>query len=419
MHLPYTRLLLVVCVLVAWQCCCLVPGAYAEDVIFTIDPNQSTTTWSGTDNDYGAFGPVTPGSLSAPVSGHFLVRFDPLNGTPSTIQFVGGDGYFELASPYTVAPGVGGSETPAPANVAMTTAGGEATLVYRNLVWDFESSPVAGTGGVFPATETPFAVLSGEMDGKDPGGSGGQDLTYNGYVTSPTSGSWTLSETSPGSGDWTLATSGDYTYSYNGFVTNGVLTAALNSVATAHFGAANVASVSSTDTEAEALGGSGSTGGVSVNFAGPTTGGTFSVQQVPDNTGLSQAAVAAAAANPIFALSTSELSVAPQIWNVQYDGSLDGGTATLVFNYDPTLLPTGTDPTTLGIWHFSKITDEWVFGGIVDPLVHTITFETDSFSPFQLGINVPEPGTWALAMLGLGCLALPSVRRRVRRQRAG
>ncbi len=395
MHLPTTRCLSLACgALVAWHLWGGVPRACAEDVIFTIDSNQSTTTWSGSDDDYGPFQELTPGSLSAPVSGHFLVRFDPLNGTPETIQFIGGDGYFQLGSPYVVAPGVGGSETPAPANVAMTTAGGEATLVYRDLVWDFQSDPVSGTGGVFPAASTPFTVLTGELDGKDPGDSGGQNLAYEGYFTNPTGGTWTLSESSPGSGDWTLETSGYYAYTYNGFVTHGDQTATLSSVATAHFGAANIANVGSSDTHAEALGGSGSTGGVSVDFSGATSGGELSVQQVPDDTGLSQAAIAAAAANPIFALSTSELSVAPQIWNVQYDGSLNGGTATLVFNYDPSLLPEGVDPSTLGIWHFSKITDQWVFGGTVDPIAHTITFQTDSFSPFQLGVNVPEPGTW-------------------------
>ena len=47
------------------------------NVIFTIDPSQSTESWSGTDNTYGAFTAQQPGSLSTSTSGNFVLSFDP------------------------------------------------------------------------------------------------------------------------------------------------------------------------------------------------------------------------------------------------------------------------------------------------------------------------------------------------------
>src|SRR5580698_5043627 len=72
------------------------------DVIFTIDPTQSTATWSGTDNTYGAFSAQTPGSLSTSVSGNYVVAFDPSTDNPTSIQFVGNNAnnnnaYYQLA----------------------------------------------------------------------------------------------------------------------------------------------------------------------------------------------------------------------------------------------------------------------------------------------------------------------------------
>ncbi|MBI3839243.1 MAG: hypothetical protein HY288_15095 [Planctomycetia bacterium] len=67
------------------------------------------------------------------------------------------------------------------------------------------------------------------------------------------------------------------------------------------------------------------------------------------------------------------------IWTVDYTGRLHGATASLVFPYDPALLPAGADPLTLGIWHYNHTIDQWQFGGVVDPVANTITFETSSF----------------------------------------
>ena len=152
---------------------------------------------------------------------------------------------------------------------------------------------------------------------------------------------------------------------------------------------------------------------MSINFGSPTNGGTFTAQQIPNATGLSQQAIAAAQNNPIFAASTGDLSVNPQIWSVDYTGLQTGQSATLVFHYDPSLLPAGTDQSTLGIWHFDKIANAWVFGGTVDTTDHTISFTTSSFSPFELGVKAtPEPATIVLFGLGLAALAAARLRRR-------
>jgi hypothetical protein len=390
-------------------------SAIAENIIFTIDPNQSSITLTGSETTYGPFEEQSTGSGTAPVDGHFLVSFDPLSATPSTLQFIGGHGYYKVATPYTASPGIGGFGSPAPANVALKTAGNEAFVAVRDWAWDFSSSPISRVGGAFPATATSFTLLGGGMD---------YNYTvippYDSYPTagstsfvpfsdSLTGGSWTLSESSLGSGDWTLAFNGHYDFGENR--PRGTFTASATSVSTAHFGTANIAAVTATDTHAQALGGATATGGVTADFSQPTSGGTLSVQQLPSNTGLTQTALAAAGTNPIFGVSSADLSVTPQIWNVDYSGTLDGALATLVFHYDPSLLPAGTDQTKLGIWHFSTVTNTWNFGGTVDTLNDTITYVTDSFSPFALG--VPEPSTFALGILG--ALALAAFGRRRRR----
>ena len=290
-------------------------------------------------------------------------------------------------------------------------------FAIRDLVWDFSSPVINGTSGVFPGTTTSFGVASGGIAYAYPPASP-QFATYVGSTGSLTAGTWTLTQSQPGSGNWTLSMNGSYTYSYNSGVTTGSLTATGNIIASAQFGAANLTTVPtpiSGPVEAQVLGGAGTVGGVTIDFGQNTTGGSLSVQQVPGMTALTPAAIAAGQSNPIFALSTSDTSIgAPQIWSVDFGGSLNGGTATLVFHYDPADLPAGTDQTKLGIWHFDKNTDQWEFGGTVNTTDHTISFATTSFSPFDLGVRpVPEPSTFVL--LGLGLLAL--VRCRTQRRR--
>jgi hypothetical protein len=343
--------------------------AQATEIIFTIDPSQSTQVFAGEYPGYGSFVPQTPGSLSAPVSGHFLVSFDPSTSTPATLQFIGGHGYWQPAMSHLGLPGPGGSGTPALANFAGDLPGGVLPWSIRDLVYDFSSPVLSGSGGVFPATTTSFTVTSGGMEA----GAGFGFIDYVGSSNQMDSG-----------------------------------------VSTAQFTpAANTVTVAPTETHAEALGGSTSVGGVSADFSGETSGGNLSVQQVPNNTALSQAAVEAAETNNTFAVSTSTLEANPQIWNVDFDGDLQGATATLVFAYDPALLPVGVNETDLGIWHFNSILDDWEFGGTVDTLANTVTFVTDSFSPFMLGVAVPEPATISLLLAGVvAIIGLRTMRRR-------
>jgi hypothetical protein len=379
----------------------------AEQIIFTVDNTQSTFDFTATLASFGG-GPFieqSPGSSSAPISGHFLVDFDSSTPTPSSLSFIDGHGYVRAESPHLALPGIGGSGTPALANLALkSTPPFDGILVaIRNLAWDFDSpSPISRTAGVYAGNQTRFTFLSGDLVSNAVGPA---DLTGNQEQFDD--GNWTLSESN---GQWSLSASVFWTDPDD----DAQSTVTMNVVSTAAFGAANIAQVATGATQTEALGGSSMTGGVSAEFSAPTSGGTFTVQQIPNATGLSQLAVEAAEANPIFALSTASLSADPQIWNVNYTGTLNG-TATLVFNYDPSLLPVGFDPLTLGIWHFSSLTNQWDFGGTVDPFAHTITYVADSFSPFMLGTVVPEPPSVILAAVAILSLMWPLGRRQVKR----
>jgi len=89
-----------------------------------------------------------------------------------------------------------------------------------------------------------------------------------------------------------------------------------------------------------------------------------------------------------------------QVLSLGFDTALDfGASATITLTYDPTLLGTGVDASTLGMYHYHD--GAWAFiGGTVDPTAQTITFQTDSFSPFAVGVAVPEPTSLALILLG-------------------
>jgi hypothetical protein len=383
------------------------------NVIFTIDPMQSTESYSGNDNTFGAIvsQSTTTNTLSTPVSGNFVVSFDPSSDTPQSIQIAGSNpnnnnGFYQLANSVPNASPFG-----TPANLAGNAgSSGQLPFALRNLVYNL-NSPVlnapsnSGLTETFTATTTFFKVTAGGIDYATPNIPGGRSSSYVGASDHLTTGNWSLSESAPGSGNWTLSENGAYTYHYNNGFSTGSLTASAAIVATAQVTTtgpnANVAPVptpTGTPVTAQALGGSSTTGGVSATFNPGTTGGTLAVQQVPGITSLTQAAIDAGQHNPAFAVSTSSASIgAPQIWNVQFDGSLNGGQATLVFDYDPSLLPAGFDQSQLGIWHYNELVGQWQFGGTVDVPDHTITFVTSSFSPFELG-SVPEPTTIVLAL---------------------
>ncbi len=106
------------------------------------------------------------------------------------------------------------------------------------------------------------------------------------------------------------------------------------------------------------------------------------------------------------------LGSAMQIWHLEFDGEFNGK-ARLTFAYDPSLLPTGFDESTLGIWHFNGALWE-MLGGSVDTLRHLITVETTSFSPFALAINTSVPEPASLGTLALTTLVLVRKPRRLR-----
>ncbi len=397
------------------------------NIIFTIDPSQSNEVITGSDNQYGTFSAQSAGSLQTTLSGNFVVAFDPSTDTPQTLQFGGTtgsrtNGFYQYGTSVPSATPFG-----TPANLAGTTTGGAVQFAVRNAVFNLFSAPISasstnGLSETFTGNTVDFWVLSGGIDWQTPLGTVSNPWASTGGRT--TAGTAVLSESAAGSGQWTLNLSGYFAGQYpNGVTMNnfssGNLTFTTSAIATAQYSVtgpnSNLSSVStptSTPVSAQALGGAGTTDGVTGTFNPGATGGNFSVQQVPGLSSLSNAAVTAAQSNPEFLLSTSNQSIgAPQIWSVQYDGSLNGTMATLVFDYDPSLLPAGTDQSQLGIWHYDENLGQWVFGGTVDVADHTITFVTGSFSPFELGLQTPEPSTFVLAAAGLSLLAF--FRRRV------
>jgi hypothetical protein len=391
------------------------------DVIFTIDPTQSTVAWSGTDNSYGAFSAQSPGSLSSPVSGNFVLAFDPSTDNPTSIQFVGNNpgnnnAYYSLAN-----------------NLSGTTAGGEVQFSLQNLTFSLNSPtlPAATTSGLtetFSGTSTNYSVTTGGIVYTTPNGSTGNSTDYVGSTGSLTTGTFTLKETAPGSGQWTLGIAGTVSYTYSatdaGYGTGGTLTAAGNQFATATYGTSNQTTVSSSPSTpvTVTVPGSSPNSAVTATLPAGTSSGTFSEQQVPGITSLTQAAVTAGQNNPVFALSTSNTSIgAPQIWTVQFTGTLGNGLTTLTFDFDPSTIPVGTPLSSLGIWHFDDnpadaTYDQWVF--LTGPIgvyagYDTITVETSSFSPFELGASpAPEPATIVLAGFGLLPLAWGCRRKR-------
>ncbi len=389
-----------------------------HSVVFTIQPSSTLDLLGGTT-------PQSPGSLTAGVSGNFVVNFDPSTDIPTSLSFPTDNGYFQLDSrTSTATPGDGLSadpNAPAPANFAGVDGG--TAYAWRNIVWNYYNAPntsISGSNGDFDGTQSYFYVNSAQLDVV---GQSTHDYAGSDQVVMDPGSVWHLTGNSA-TGDWSLTLDGAYT-----FTSSMVFTA--NVAATAHFAlsgpSSNIAPVVPTQVGnqivnvADVLGGSSTTGGVSVELDPASTVTEVSVQQLPGITSLTQAAVTAAQNVPVFALSTSTTEIgAPQIWNLEHDGTLSGD-VTLVFNYDPSLLPANFDPNDLVIWHYNSTLNggagDWEWGGTVDTINHTIAFTTNSMSPAVLGVNpaaVPEPATVVLA--GGGLIVLAFVARRRRRQ---
>lgn len=162
------------------------------------------------------------------------------------------------------------------------------------------------------------------------------------------------------------------------------------------------------DTSSGSIGGGAtSSGGVDYHFTGEHDGGSFFLAFEREDA----ASVAdLIAAGEIGAPSFGTPGGALPLWEIEYDGSFSG-TLRLTFGFDPTLLPVGIDAARLRIYHWTGAA--WAdLGGSFDLARGQITVDTDSLSPFALGLApVPEPATWALLASGLLVLA----RRRPRR----
>ena len=113
-------------------------------------------------------------------------------------------------------------------------------------------------------------------------------------------------------------------------------------------------------------------------------------------------------------LSPDELDVAAQeSWNPNMGAGiyaqiwkLDGtglGQTELVFHYDEqAVLQAGIAESDLMIYHFTN--GQWISGGVVDPVLNTITLNVTDFSPFSLGVAIPEPAS--LSFMGIFGLLL-------------
>ncbi|NOY41604.1 MAG: hypothetical protein GXP26_07205 [Planctomycetes bacterium] len=386
-----------------------------QSVIFSLDTTQSTVSLGGP-TILGDYGPQSPGSDITPVKGHFLVEFDPTSASPPTIRFVGGHGFIdaEVTGNWLPGPNVETDPTsitnPAPADLAIQTPGGEVQWAERDFVWDWASEVVAidPMTNSIDATDTRFIVLSLKEEVVDRYSCApaicSDSYDFEGLSENLTSGSWTLVESAPGSGEWTLSLAGTYLDSANRIWS-------FDLTSTAQFGGENIETLGAADTTAEILGGAGVVGGVSLEFAAPTTGGSLTAQQIPF-AGLTPEAIEAAAQNGQFVATTAAMEGDLQIWDVDFTGDLAGSEVALVFAYDEApFVAAGIDESSLGIWHYSSSLDAWEFGGVVDPVANTITFTTSSFSPFVVGVAVPEPSCLALGSIGLFAM-LGSVRKR-------
>lgn len=148
-------------------------------------------------------------------------------------------------------------------------------------------------------------------------------------------------------------------------------------------------------------GGSSAVGGVAVIPSQVTGNGALtSTYAATAVAGLGQTIGSGAAQQINFALP----GTTAQAWDIQFSGTL-AGTNTVVLHYDPTLIGS-TPEDQLRIEHY--VNGQWVVpaGQVVDTAAHTITFQSDSFSPFVLA-QTPEPGSLLLmALAGAGLLVV-------------
>lgn len=135
-----------------------------------------------------------------------------------------------------------------------------------------------------------------------------------------------------------------------------------------------------------ALGGASVIGGVSATFQGVS--GLFQCFFSPDDPEAWEGNTSA------FNFSLPGATQA-QAWNINFAGDdLGSSTAQITLAYDPSLLEPGFNETDLRIYNYHN--GGWVVppNQSVDPEENTISFETDQFSPFMLGVVTETYNDW-------------------------
>jgi len=152
------------------------------------------------------------------------------------------------------------------------------------------------------------------------------------------------------------------------------------------------------------LGGTGAPGGLTITFQDSGSGGDITA----DFSGLGVSEVEALLDDPDQAPAGLGIFFAggeAQVWEIDFSGTIDGPIE-LVLSYDDTLFGPDFDESVLGIAHKKDDGTIETFGPddvLIDDVANTITFTTDSLSPFFL-TAVPEPGTVSLLAVGLAFL---------------
>ena len=147
-------------------------GTIRADV-FTLDPNASTLTISGSNAIAGTIVPHGPGSLTTSYSG----TIDATLGGNS-ITFNMADAMAAITGSWQPAPGMGaGTTAPADYGIAFTTSSTtNAYAAVRNLTLDLTSGAIPVTGTAFDASQISISS-SGTTDYTSILGNGSVDLT--------------------------------------------------------------------------------------------------------------------------------------------------------------------------------------------------------------------------------------------------